>query len=323
MKTKTTEMNEIDVEAHAELILTSRQNSPLRSADRTIEGLREALEALRGNPGKFCMITAHDDTNNELIGQIYIWLEWSEMAVVTPWQPIVHPNRNQTEIAKALIEHAKSILESHSKSRLEIWMELTDAAAKELGSIYIPWYEECGFTLKAQEYYMDTKLSDLSEHGYSIPDDIEIVSMNEIENEEIVEIALDTFRNSDDKWFKTQTESEQKGTVESWFKRDETFDVDGSIVFKAAGRIIGYNVMRVEDETIEVGPIGVIPDSRRRGIGEALLLASIDRMRVKNLESVWLTVSTENDAAYELYKRLGFQNQYTILIYTWMPNVSI
>jgi len=319
VKLKIQKMDDIDVDAYARLIYESRQNSPLRSEDRTIDGLKNAMKEMVGQGESHVMIAAQDEPSNKVLGQLVVWLDWGEIGVSLPWQPIVHPETDQESVAIALIEHAKLLLESHSLTRLEIWMELKSELDKAMSSIYVPWYEKSGFNLKAKEYFMDVQFAKLNELNYSLPNGIEVVSMADVSNDELMDIVLETFRRGSDKWVISMTESQQVGSAEAWLKRDKTFDSDASIVFMDEGKVVGYNVMRLEDNSVEVGPIGVLPSHRGKGLGRALLLESVRRLRSKEPESVWLTVSTDNAPAFKLYSSLGFENKYQILIYTWMP----
>jgi len=319
VKLKIQKMHEIDIDAHSRLIYESRQSSPLRSDERTVDGLKNAVEEMVSQGESHAMIVAQDEESNELLGQLLVWLDWGEIGVSQPWQPIVHPDVDQEVVAVALIEHAKLLLKSHSLTRLEIWMELKSEQDETMSSIYVPWYEKSGFNLKAREYFMNTQYATLNELNYSLPNGIEVVSMADVSNDELMDIVLETFRRGSDKWVMSMTESQQLGSAEAWLKRDKTFDSDASIVFMDEGKVIGYNVMRLEDSSVEVGPIGVLPSHRGKGLGRALLLESIRRLKSKEPESVWLTVSTDNAPAFKLYSSLGFENKYQILIYTWMP----
>lgn len=319
VKLKIQKMHEIDIDAHTRLIYESRQSSPIRSDERTIDGLKNAVEEMVGQGESHVMIVAQNEESNELLGQLLVWLDWGEIGVSLPWQPIVHPETDQESVAIALIEHAKLLLKSHSLTRLEIWMELKSDQDKAMSSIYVPWYEKSGFNLKAEEYFMNTQYAKLNESNYSITNGIEVVSMADVSNDELMDVVLETFRRGSDKWVMSMTESQQVGSAEAWLKRDETFDSDASIVFMDEGKVVGYNIMRLEDDSVEVGPIGVLPSHRGKGFGRALLLESVRRLRSKEPESVWLTVSTDNAPAFELYSNLGFENKYQILIYTWMP----
>lgn len=319
MKLKIQKMHEIDIDAHAHLIYNSRQNSPLRNEVRTIDSMKKALGELVKQGDTHVMIVALDEGSGELLGQLLVWLDWGEIGVSMPWQPIVHPETDLESVAHALIEHSKKLLKPHSLTRLEIWMELTSEQLEAMSKIYIPWYEESGFTLKAKEYFMDTTYAKLIGLDYSIPKGIDVVAISELANGELMDIVLETFRSGSDEWFMSMTEAQQVGSAESWLKRDETLHGEASIVFVDNGKIIGYNVMRNEDDSIEVGPIGVLPTYRGQGLGRALLLESTRRLALKESQSVWLTVSTKNTFAYDLYSKIGFENKYEIFIYTWMP----
>jgi ribosomal protein S18 acetylase RimI-like enzyme len=319
LKLKIQKLDDIDVEAHARLIYESRQSSPLHSDNRTIDGLKNAMEEMVEQGEGHVMIVAQDEESSRLLGQLLVWLDWGEIGVSLPWQPIVHPGIDQESVAIALIEHAKLLLKSNPLRRLEIWMELKSEQDEAMSSIYVPWYEKSGFHQKAKEYFMDTQFAKLNELNYSIPNGIEVVSMADVSNDELMDIVLETFRRGSDKWVLSMTESQQVGSAEAWLKRDDTFDSDASIVFVDEEDVVGYNVMRLEDNSVEVGPIGVLPSHRGKGFGRSLLLESVKRLRSKEPESIWLTVSNENAPAFELYSSLGFENKYQILIYTWMP----
>ncbi len=169
MNLKMLSMSEIDIDAHARLIYNSRQESRLRNNTRTIEGIKEALQSLKEQGEEFAMFVALDERNEELLGQLLMWLEWGEMGIARPWQPIVHPEADQEAVAIALINHAKMLVDSHSKSRLEIWMELRSEQDEEMSSVYRPWFEKCGYELKAKEYFMDTEYSKLKALETTIP----------------------------------------------------------------------------------------------------------------------------------------------------------
>jgi ribosomal protein S18 acetylase RimI-like enzyme len=53
--------------------------------------------------------------------------------------------------------------------------------------------------------------------------------------------------------------------------------------------------------------LGVDPDHRGRGIGKEVILAGLSYLKSKGLETVELTVDSENEAAHALYRFAGFQ----------------
>ena len=53
--------------------------------------------------------------------------------------------------------------------------------------------------------------------------------------------------------------------------------------------------------------MGVDPDYRGRGIGKRVLLAGLAYLKSKGLRVTELTVDSENDVAYALYRSIGFE----------------
>lgn len=74
--------------------------------------------------------------------------------------------------------------------------------------------------------------------------------------------------------------------------------IDGQMVGFIAGDI------RNSENLAWIATVGVLPEYRRRGIGEALVLACEQRLEVPEVR---LCVRTSNHEAIHLYLRLGYQ----------------
>lgn len=68
-------------------------------------------------------------------------------------------------------------------------------------------------------------------------------------------------------------------------------------------KIVGYAVIDKWPEQEHLVSIAVIPESRRKGVGQALLDHLIDKMQTGRLR---LEVRRSNKAAIELYRKNGF-----------------
>jgi ribosomal-protein-alanine N-acetyltransferase len=70
--------------------------------------------------------------------------------------------------------------------------------------------------------------------------------------------------------------------------------------------IVGYVGFRRQDGEGHITTIAVHPDFRRRGLGEFLLLAALDKMLTLGVDRVTLEMRPSNDVAYQLYRKYGF-----------------
>ncbi len=315
-------IDKIDRDAHYSLILDSLQYSPFYIVKNPKEAIRTHLKKIYTRPESFLIIIARDENTDKLLGQLLIGLDFGDIGLVRSWQPIVRPDTNRSEVAQALIEKSKDIVKSHNKSKIEIWMELTTDHAKSMYITYKKWYEQCGFQLSSDEYNMETSYTDLCKIPYTIPKGIEVMFMNSLPIEELRNAVFDAFKDSKDQWVNNSTEEEIRSIIQSWLKVEESFELASSIVFKENGKIIGFNGMEIQENSVEVGPLGVIPSHRGKGIGRLLLLESVTNFHVDHIKKVILSVSTKNSPAINLYTNLGFKTQFQTLIYSWIPKLK-
>lgn len=95
------------------------------------------------------------------------------------------------------------------------------------------------------------------------------------------------------------------------------------IVAEMNGEVIGYIMCRIELGFSNFGlggiikkghivSVAVLPQYRRKGIGEALINEALNGMRLYNAKQCYLEVRVGNAPAISLYKKLGFQIARTI-----------
>lgn len=90
------------------------------------------------------------------------------------------------------------------------------------------------------------------------------------------------------------------------------FEARGFLLHEVDGRLAGFCWTKVHDETEpavgEIFVIGIDPDFGGRGLGRALTVAGLDHLsRVRHTPVAMLYVEAGNDAAVDLYRRLGFE----------------
>jgi ribosomal-protein-alanine N-acetyltransferase len=106
--------------------------------------------------------------------------------------------------------------------------------------------------------------------------------------------------------------------VDLFRRHPETF-----VVAEEDGKIAGYIMCRVEVGLSSMGlsglvkkghvvSVAVLPEHRRKGIGEALVTQAMAGMRKYNAKQCFLEVRVTNQEAVSLYKKLGFEVTRTI-----------
>ena len=79
--------------------------------------------------------------------------------------------------------------------------------------------------------------------------------------------------------------------------------------------VVGYALLRAGETPVSVAGPGAVELVRLyadhvvigRGVGSALMQASLDEARSRGFETVWLAVWDRNEAAQRFYRRWGFE----------------
>ena len=92
----------------------------------------------------------------------------------------------------------------------------------------------------------------------------------------------------------------------------DTFFQDSTLALAAfeGGKVLGYGFLVVAGEEADVADIAVAPDSRRRGVGQALLGALEEAAKARGVKKLFLEVRVSNAPAMLLYLRGGFAGSY-------------
>jgi predicted GNAT family acetyltransferase len=88
---------------------------------------------------------------------------------------------------------------------------------------------------------------------------------------------------------------------------DEWYEDKLALLAEADGEHVGSLVGRTrENATAHVHTVYVVPESRHRGVGKALLRGFVERVAADGVEHVTLDVDTTNTAGAATWQRLGF-----------------
>ena len=99
---------------------------------------------------------------------------------------------------------------------------------------------------------------------------------------------------------------------DAWRKETVLHDMEGQhssyFVARLEGEVVGYGCFWFIADEGQLVNIGVHPEKRRMGIGEAILRRGMDEARERGMRTMFLEVRVSNDSAQKMYEKFGFQN---------------
>jgi ribosomal-protein-alanine N-acetyltransferase len=93
---------------------------------------------------------------------------------------------------------------------------------------------------------------------------------------------------------------------ESWDERIIAGQLGQPGVFALVDKRGGMLIARLAADEAEILTIAVAPQTRRRGVGRALMRAALAEASMRGAEKLFLEVSVRNRAALALYRDIGF-----------------
>jgi len=256
--------------------------------------LREYLQRPLYDPEKDLFIAEAD---GEIVGFLNITLELITRRLLLDC--LVHPEHRHKGLAKRLLEQA-----IHRARELQVTtmhvnvLEDNVAARKALSRL--------GFGEIRQFFEMSLPLRDLK-----LPDksnnEFDLRNLQRGEEERLAELQNRCFA---DTWgFNPNTPEEIAYALSL-----SGASVKDVVILYDCDKPVGYcwtkiNCQKSEETGGKKGRIlmlGVNPDCRGRGIGKLVIWAGLSYLKGKGVEMVELTVDSENQAAYLLYKSAGF-----------------
>jgi len=95
-------------------------------------------------------------------------------------------------------------------------------------------------------------------------------------------------------------------TALRWMIDSFDIDRDASRIAVRDGERLGFANLAIRGDEAWVGGVGVVPGARRQGVGELLMRALHDEARARGIARIWLEVIEQNDGAFRLYEKLGY-----------------
>jgi ribosomal protein S18 acetylase RimI-like enzyme len=306
---------DVDIPKLASFVFEATKDTVFHREDRTRESLEQSFKRMASNENVLVLIATIE---GKIVGVLRIFVGIPEMVLAANWHPRIHHDDSREEIAMEMIQFCKNYIRENGFKRFEINLIPIKQEHAEVYREYKSWCEKSGLYRTIEEVFLQVKLQNhqLPSIQPSLPEGFRFESIDNVTNDDMESPVLDTFSAGSDRGFVDLTSSQQKVVYNLWFTRDRPFHRSTIIVMKD-DEVVGFNVVRVDDDRAHIGPVGVIPKYQRQGIMKAVLHESLKRLEEDGIKIATLETDKNNDPAIGLYTKFGFKEQYTQQYYAW------
>jgi len=311
-------LSDIDINELAKFSYNARYMSVFQNVNRTVAGIEQSLTEAAENDYER-IILARDRESHEIIGKLACYIGFPEMVFIHRWDPVMAPLNNRDSVAGLLINQCKKYIKKLGFKRLEVTLSPILDGFEEVREDYQTLYEREGFHQATKEASMRIEMSkwNPSLEIPTLPEGYSFESVNSRTNEEIEETVLRTFEASGDRLHLDMSPTQQRITFNHWFDRTRPFH-STSIYLVRDNQVVGFSIGRAYSGVVSLGPIGLLPDYRGRGLAQILLHESL--IKIKNdraIKYAELEVDITNTPAIKLYTSVGFSPQHMQEYYSW------
>ena len=100
------------------------------------------------------------------------------------------------------------------------------------------------------------------------------------------------------------------------------YDVDLSCSCVAVDEtnMLGLGMLGVRDDRSWITRLGVLPSGRRRGVGNAIMNALVQKSSERGIDAIWLEVIAGNTPAHNMFRKFGFLETRELIVARRPPN---
>ncbi len=294
--------DETNIEELATLAVQCRREMGISKLDETIEDFVEKLEGSYESAQYDWVVLAR--TEDKLLGWVTLWKWDIDILRISNWQPYVMDSNKG--IAQCIIEQIIKITVQQELNRIHVAFSRVDDNSLDAYHERAKWYSIQGFYDFHQEYFMRRTLAEEDNYSVDIPTGFRVTSIDNWDPEDLCDTYLNAFRVSSDRFHAQRSEENRKNRFLGMLDSNHTIR-DACHVISDGNIIAGFSLVTEHFPPAHLGPFGVNPKYRRKGIGIALALLSIRSLSEHGYNTVSLEVDTENQPALNLYQKVGFK----------------
>jgi ribosomal protein S18 acetylase RimI-like enzyme len=312
--------DKVDIDKLVSLAFDSRYGIILGSRNINPEKYKQVLENYKKQNDDHVVILATNHETERIIGWMHIYTGFPAIYFIGAWHPIVERNRNEAIIVSELLTHGIRFTKDSGIHTLEVHFNEMSEERDSLYEIYADWYKSQGFSRLTEEAYMESNLSNFKSITMETQPEFKFVKLSEIPNESLHNPFFESFLTSKDILFLSQTREQQEIAFKFWFDRNEPFCEQASYAILKDDEVVGFSAVRPKKNSGDIGPIGIIPEYRGRGLGKLLLTISLNGIIEEGIKIASLEVSLENSSAINLYKSFGFKQIHSTIYHAWIAS---
>ena len=317
IRVRSRELTEEDCRILAEITESARKGTPMESK-MAVDTLAINIEKL-SKSDEYHVLTASDENGN-LVGWTYYYISFPLMAFINGYYPVVDDVNDSERTTLSLIEASKKdIVELGQHSRLEIEIIFYSEAHRAYYKRLVDSYQKCGFRFAAEEKHMKLDLRTIELPESELPQGYLVKKLSEVSYDQLVNPAFQTLNNSKEGLFLSLSHAEQEITLQYWFDKSKPYVDDASLILQKGRNVVGFVITRPTDDGPEIGPIGLVPDVRGKGLASYLLSSVLENLKNSSAASANLDTTVINSPAQKLYRKYGFEDVYHKQFYFWSP----
>jgi hypothetical protein len=241
--------DEVDTYKLVSLAFQSRYSAILESHGITSEKYAQVLENYKNPKNENMLVIARNHNTKKIVGWMHIYTGFPAIYFIGAWHPIIDTNQNEALIASKLLAHGIEFTRRSGIHTLEVHFNKMSEERTPLYEVYSDWYQSQNFSRITEEAYMKFNLENFKGITMETQAEFKFVKLSEIDNESLHNPFFETFLNSKDILFLSQTREQQEIAFRYWFDRTEPFCEQSSFAVLKDDKVIGFSAVRPRDKS--------------------------------------------------------------------------
>ncbi len=217
------------------------------------------------------------------------------------YHPIIFSDINKIEIAQKLIHYSINYATKKNISNVRVFTDAT----KEYLDTYLEikeYFLNSGMIQTHTVLCMENKITEETLKVNTLDSDYRVEPMNLQDRDKLLDCYENIFATDTDHFTSSLDEEESK----YWNFTFHTQFTDDAKVVKKDDEVVGIAGVHDYDSFIELGPIGVLPEHRGKGLGKVLMEEILSSLFKRGIKESYLEVDITNTSAIKLYEKYGF-----------------